>query len=114
MQQRISRTLARFERKIKRRKTKLDQEISDRIVQFSRRNRNPLRRIGLVLGRLYRDGLGVPQDYLLAYMWFNLAAPYLFGDTARAERDKLSAKMTPEQINKAQQLTNERNSHCAR
>jgi TPR repeat protein len=68
---------------------------------------------GLVVGRLYRDGLGVPhQDYVLAYMWFNLAAPYLFGDTARRERDELSAKMTPEQINKAQQLTKERNPHC--
>jgi hypothetical protein len=64
------------------------------------------------LGRLYRDGLGVPQDYVLAYMWLNLAAPYLLGGTARRERDELSARMTPDQINKAQQLT--RDHHCAR
>ena len=66
------------------------------------------------LGRMYRDGLGVPQDYVLAYMWFNLAAPYLFGDTARRERDELSAKMSAEHVNKAQQLTKERSSHCVR
>ena len=28
----------------------------------------------LALGRLYAQGLGAPQDYVLAHMWFNLAA----------------------------------------
>ena len=28
----------------------------------------------LALGRLYLQGLGAPQDYVLAHMWFNLAA----------------------------------------
>ena len=44
----------------------------------------------LRLGEMYREGLGVPQDYVLAYMWFNLAAPYLYGNTARRQRDELS------------------------
>ena len=26
------------------------------------------------LGSMYREGLSVPQDYVEAYMWFNLAA----------------------------------------
>ena len=30
------------------------------------------RRAMLELGRLYLKGLGVPQDYALAHMWFNL------------------------------------------
>ena len=32
------------------------------------------RRAMLALGRPYLQGLGAPQDYVLAHMWFNLAA----------------------------------------
>ena len=32
------------------------------------------RRAMLALGRSYLQGLGAPQDYVLAHMWFNLAA----------------------------------------
>ncbi len=40
----------------------------------------------LALGRLYLQGLGVPQNYVQAHMWFNLAASR--GEaTAIAERD---------------------------
>jgi hypothetical protein len=46
-------------------------------------------------------------------MWFNLAAPSIAGDVARVERDELSARMTFVQINKAQQLTRDRNLRCA-
>ena len=55
----------------------------------------------LALGRAYLRGLGVPQDYVLAHMWFNLSASR--GKTRAAkERDALSARMTPGQIASAQ------------
>ena len=60
------------------------------------------RRAMLELGRLYRQGLGVVQDYVEAHKWLNLAAS---GGEAAAleERDALAAQMTPEQIATAQQ-----------
>ena len=55
----------------------------------------------LALGRLYLKGLGAPQDYVLAHMWFNLAASR--GEMeALKERDTLAAKMTPQQVATAQ------------
>ena len=57
----------------------------------------------LALGRLYLQGLGVPQNYVQAHMWFNLAASR--GEAAAiAERDTLAAKMTPEALAEAQKL----------
>ena len=55
----------------------------------------------LALGRAYLKGLGVPQDYVLAHMWFNLSASR-GEDQALKERDALSARMTPGQIASAQ------------
>ena len=56
----------------------------------------------LALGRLYEKGLGAPQNYVLAHMWFNLAASR--GEVATlAERDAVAAKMTPQQIATAQE-----------
>ena len=56
----------------------------------------------LALGRLYRQGLGAPQDYVQAHLWFNLAASR--GESeAVTERDALAARMTPEQVAKAQE-----------
>ena len=50
-----------------------------------------------------RRGQGVPQDYVQAHMWFNLAAAQ--GDPSAAkQRDLLALKMTPSQIEKAQAL----------
>lgn len=64
------------------------------------------RRAMLELGRLYRTGLGTPQDYVLAHMWFNLAAGQ--GETAALkERDALAAKMTPQQVAAAQERARE-------
>ena len=60
------------------------------------------RRAMLALGRLHLQGLGVIQDYVEAHKWLNLAASR--GEAAAlAERDALSAKMTPAQIAKAQE-----------
>ena len=55
----------------------------------------------LALGRLYLKGLGAPQDYVLAHMWFNLAASR--GERAAVrERDALAARMTPSERAEAQ------------
>ena len=54
------------------------------------------------LARLYRQGLGVLQDYVEAHKWFNIAASR--GEAkAAAERDALAAKMTPQQVAAAQE-----------
>ena len=60
------------------------------------------RRAMLRLGRLYLQGLGTPQDYVLAHMWFNLSASRGEAEALR-ERDALAAKMTPRQIASAQE-----------
>jgi uncharacterized protein len=57
------------------------------------------------LGLLYTDGRGVPQDYVQAHMWFSLSA--LDGETeasALNHRAEIEAKMTTEQIARAQAL----------
>ena len=60
------------------------------------------RRAMLALGRLYVQGLGVPQDYVEAHKWFNLAAAR--GEMAAVKRrDALASRMTPEQVASAQE-----------
>ena len=57
----------------------------------------------LALGRLYVKGVGAPQDYVLAHMWFNLAAGR--GESrAIAERDALARQMTVAERAEAQKL----------
>lgn len=65
-----------------------------------------------VLGRMYARGQGVPKDYALAYMWFNLAAAQSSPNAAGAEaasvnRDELEKLMPRDQIAEAQRLTRE-------
>ena len=55
----------------------------------------------LALGRLYEQGLGAPQNYVQAHMWFNLAASRGEAE-AVTERDALAGRMAPEQVAKAQ------------
>jgi TPR repeat protein len=57
-----------------------------------------------ILGLMYYSGQGVPQDYVIAQMWLNLAAA---GGNFTAERDFITAKMTPAQIAEAQKLARE-------
>lgn len=61
----------------------------------------------LQLGVRYLDGSGgVPEDYVIAHMWLNLAAAQ--GDEdARKLRALAAAKMTPAQIAEAQRLARE-------
>jgi TPR repeat protein len=58
------------------------------------------------LGLLYSTGQGVPQDYVLAHKWFNLAA--MAGNTdAREVRRELARDMTAGEIAEAQRLARE-------
>ncbi len=58
------------------------------------------------LGLMYHNGQGVPQDYVHAHMWFNLAAaglpPGEDRDSAVKNRDIVATLMTPAQIAEAQ------------
>ena len=72
---------------------------------------------------MYEGGEGVPRNYVLAHMWYNLAAAHSrtdfadYGNNADAMyemtksgakmRDRLAEKMTPEQITEAQRLARE-------
>ena len=55
------------------------------------------------LGTLSEEGLGVPQNYVEAHRWYNLAAAAGLA-AAPAARDALAAKMTKEQLGEAQRL----------
>jgi len=55
------------------------------------------------LGLMYYKGQGVPQDYVLSHMWSNLAGTN--GDkNAVTNRNTVEKKMTPEEIEKAQEM----------
>ena len=62
------------------------------------------------LGIKYFAGIGVPQDFVEAHMWSNLAASRSTGedrDRFVRNRDLFAAKMTDEQIAEAQRLSGE-------
>ena len=59
------------------------------------------------LGMLYNKGEGIKRDYVLSYMWLNLAAARALGqdrDFKIRMRDAIASKMTPRQVQIAQQL----------
>ena len=58
------------------------------------------------LGVMYAQGNGVPQDFVLAHMWTNLAAAQGH-EGAKSGRDVLAKRMTSEQIAEAQRLARE-------
>ena len=58
------------------------------------------------LGFMYGNGNGVPQDYIRAHMWWNLAASSGNKD-AVSGRDAVSKRMTPADISAAQKLARE-------
>ena len=54
-------------------------------------------------GNMYLNGQGVPQDFVAAHAWFNVAAAN--GDSRAAKnRDIVASKMTAEQLAEAQKL----------
>lgn len=59
------------------------------------------------LGMLYNKGKGVRRDYVLSYMWLNLSAAQAVGndrDFKVRMRDAIASKMTPRQVQAAQEL----------
>ena len=55
---------------------------------------------------MYHQGQGVPQDYVQAHMWLNLASAN--GSAHAVEvRDTVARSMTPDQIAEAQRLARE-------
>ena len=57
----------------------------------------------LALGRLYKAGIGVLQDYIEAHKWLNLAAARGDLDAAK-ERNELAAEMTADERAEGQRL----------
>jgi hypothetical protein len=58
------------------------------------------------LGFMYAEGNGVAQDNIRAYMWWNIAASQGIKKAA-VNLSMVQRKMTPAQIEKAQELTRE-------
>ena len=58
------------------------------------------------LGLCYANGQGVPQDFVEAHKWFNIAA-IRGSQPARERRAELALDMTPEQIAEAQRQARE-------
>ncbi len=59
-----------------------------------------------VLGVMYDKGQGVPQNYIEAHKWYNLAATKGDKDAVK-NRDIVAKKMTPTDVSKAQHLAND-------
>jgi len=58
-----------------------------------------------MLGIMYAKGQAVPQDYVLAYMWLNLATE---GNQGAAQfRDAVGQRMTAAQVAEAQKRARE-------
>jgi TPR repeat protein len=58
-----------------------------------------------LVGSAYQFGRGVPEDDVLAYMWYNLAATQ--ENRARLNKDIIEQQMTREQIAEAQRMSRE-------
>jgi TPR repeat protein len=59
------------------------------------------------LGLMYEDGTGVLQDYVRAHMWYNIASISGKSKNASKNREIVAKRMTPKQIEKAQNLARE-------
>ena len=76
---------------------------AEALTQWQAAARKGDRRAMVALGRAFAKGLGVPQDYVEAHKWFNLAAAR--GDAkAVLERDALEKRMTIEERAEARKL----------
>ena len=56
---------------------------------------------------MYENGDGVPQDYVIAHAWYNLAIGLQGPESPRKKRDKIAEQMTPAQIDEALHLARE-------
>ena len=76
---------------------------AEALKQWQEAARKSDRRAMVALARAFVKGLGVPQDFIEAHKWFNLAAAR--GDAkAAAERDALAKRMTLEEQAEARKL----------
>ena len=88
---------AREALRLKRRSIRLAAEQGSADAQFS-------------LGVMYTNGRGVPQDYVRAHKWLNLATSRASAEMNKrfgAARDRVGEKMTSAQIAEAQRLARE-------
>ena len=63
-----------------------------------------------MLGAMYFQGKDLPKNYVLAHMWFNLAASQATGDDRQISvklRDAIEKEMTREQVAEAKRLARE-------
>ncbi len=58
----------------------------------------------LKIGKAYHTGNGVPQDNQYAYMWVSFAVEQGLGATADEALRKITANMTPSEIEEAKKL----------
>jgi TPR repeat protein len=58
----------------------------------------------LILADCYLRGRGVPEDYVLAYVWFNRASSHGL-EIAEKNKRHTARYMMPEQIAQAQQIS---------
>ena len=61
----------------------------------------------LYLGTMYEKGQGIPQDNILAYMWYAIAAAMLSGEDAKVAKrlqDYVASHLTAVQIETAQEM----------
>jgi len=58
------------------------------------------------LGKLYREGLGVAQDYVEAYKWYYIVAKKGYGGGNRYMK-MVKREINPAQVNRAEKLARE-------
>ena len=86
----------------------LPRDVNEAVAWFRRAANQRLPAAQAALAYAYERGTGVPTDYVLAYMWFNLARSQ--GHNPQPMRETMEAlekKMTPEQIAEAQKRSRE-------
>ena len=67
---------------------------------------NPPTESQLNLGVLYASGLGIPKNYIVAYVWWSIASKQ-GSITAKTNREKLLQMMNTYQLETAQALEKE-------
>jgi TPR repeat protein len=72
-----------------------------KLLERAARQNNP--EAQYMLGRVYWEGRGVPQDRVQAHMWFNLAAAQGHGH-ASSMRQVVATEMSQNQLVEAQRL----------
>lgn len=58
------------------------------------------------IGHCYSDGIGVPKDSVVAYMWLNIASAAGNAE-AKKGREAIEGQMTRDEISEGQKLSRE-------